>query len=202
VAAGNWSNTSDINALLSAVHDKSPFRTIEVNRLQLLLPTFCLWWLRDGVDERFCCKSACYESTGVIHQLGEGNWVCGEVTDMGFDQRYFDDDTRVRLYCEGSDCWAEIRRRAVALCGECSVDPLQELGVELEFLLQPRDNAQRPMGQPLLLHTEHFRLQQDQRTGWLYAWTWLPPQLTPLLLTRCHVRLQFPVGSETQPPKN
>lgn len=120
---------------------------------------------------------------------------------MGFDQRYFDDQTRVRLHCDGPDCWAEIQRHSAAAGDDCSVNPLQPLGVNLEFLLQPLDNAQRPVGPPLLLHTEHFELMRNPQTGWLHAWAWLPPRLTPLLLQRCHLRLQFPAGAEIQPQK-
>ena len=28
---------------------------------------------------------------------------------MSFDETYFDDTSRVRLHCDGPDCWVEIR---------------------------------------------------------------------------------------------
>jgi|GEM_PF-1186130 len=118
---------------------------------------------------------------------------------MAFDQRYFDDQTQVRLHCDGPDCWAEILRSSSGQTSECSTDEAQQLRVELEFLLQPRDNAQRPVGPPLLLHSLPLQLTPRPQTGWLHAWAWLPPLLTPPLLKKCHLRLQLPVGSATRP---
>ena len=118
---------------------------------------------------------------------------------MALDQQYFDDRTRVRLHCDGPDCWAEILRRSSSQTSAGSVDEAQQLRVELEFLLQPRDNHQRPVGPPLLLHSLPLQLTPMPQLGWLHAWAWLPPLLTPQLLKRCHLRLQLSVGSGTLP---
>ena len=102
---------------------------------------------------------------------------------MSFDETYFDDISRVRLHCDGPDCWVEVRRKLLGqMPGPAEVD--------LEFLLQPRDSAQRPVGGPLLLHVQHLQLTDDPQTGTEHAWKWLPPRLTPELLARCHLRLR------------
>jgi len=102
---------------------------------------------------------------------------------MSFDETYFDDTSRVRLHCDGPDCWVELRQKPGG-CDPCAV------GVDIEFLLQPRDSAQRPVGGPLLLHVQHLQLTADAETGTGHAWKWLPPRLTPDLLARCHLRLR------------
>jgi len=113
-----------------------------------------------------------------------------ELTLMSFDETYFDDTARVRLHCDGPDCWVEIRQKPAVSdgCGRTGTDMQSE--VDIEFLLQPRDSAQRPVGGPLLLHVQHCRLTDDSRTGSEHAWSWLPPRLTPELLGRCHLRLR------------
>ncbi|MFM8474884.1 MAG: hypothetical protein ACKOEO_03695 [Planctomycetaceae bacterium] len=112
---------------------------------------------------------------------------------MSFDATYFDDTSRVRLHCDGPDCWVEIRWKP-----PCPGPGRTE--VDLEFLLQPRDAAQRPVGGPLLLHVQHLQLTDDPETGTEHAWKWLPPRLTPELLARCHLRLRNDtLGANSKP---
>jgi len=106
---------------------------------------------------------------------------------MSFDETYFDDTAKVRLHCDGPDCWVEIQHKT---------NTPESLSVNLEFLLQPRDHAQRPVGTPMLLHVQHCQLSHDPRTQAALAWNWLPPRLTPELLKRCHLRLRRDILSQ------
>ncbi len=80
-------------------------------------------------------------------------------------------------------CWADVRHNS-----DAGVD-VEEM--ELEFLLQPRNEAQLPIGPPLVLHVERYRIDCDQQTRVCNAWSWLPPRLTPDLLRRCQLRLRL-----------
>ena len=100
---------------------------------------------------------------------------------MSFDETYFDSIARVRLLCSGPECRVEIQQKTIAG---------QHPEVDIEFLLQPRDQTQCPVGRPLVLHVQHCQLHDDPRTGAAHAWYWLPPALTPALLKRCHLRLK------------
>lgn len=104
-------------------------------------------------------------------------------TYMSFDETYFDETSHVRLHCDGPDCWVEIRQKPV--------DRIQiSRQVHVEFLLQPRDSAQQPLGEPILLHVQHVQLTYDPKTHTEHGWRWLPPRLTREFLARCHLRLR------------
>ncbi len=111
---------------------------------------------------------------------------------MSFDETWHDNHTLVRLHCDGNDCWGEVARQMP----ECRIAGHPDTQhIALEFLLQPRDGAQRPVGLPLLLHVHQWRLHCDPATGRCHAWSWLPPKLTQDLLRRCHLRVRTPTLS-------
>lgn len=103
---------------------------------------------------------------------------------MSYDETYHDDHTLLRIHCDGPDCWADVDYHTPQ-----ASDVVQ---LELEFLLQPRNAAQLPVGSPLLLHVQPFRLKCDVNQKRCHAWAWLPPALNPEVLGRCHVRLAWP----------
>ena len=108
---------------------------------------------------------------------------------MSYDETYYDKHALVRVHGDGHECWADIEFRPET--------PADSVNVELEFLLQPRNKVGLPVGGPLLLHTQTFRLLQSAKGKRFHAWAWLPPRLTPDVLKRCHLRLRSPKLGDT-----